>query len=76
MAQWCHPKFSLSGKWRLPYPQKNWYVEKTWNDFLLDAMVHALAADAVFSIPGDEWGEAETQFYCKHLANLEAADNE
>jgi hypothetical protein len=71
MAQWCHPKYSLTGKWRVPYPHENWLKEQTWNDFLLDAMVHSLTADAVFSKPGEDWGENETIFYHKYLENLD-----
>lgn len=75
MAMWCHPEYSLSRKWRLPFPRKDWHEEATLNKFLLEAMIYALAADAVFSTPGEDWGEHEITFYNEHLAKLDKLKN-
>lgn len=76
MANWCHPKYSFSGDWRIPYPKKDWHEEMRWNAFLLDAMIHALTADAVFSTSGENWGEAEISFFRKHIDSLDEIEYE
>lgn len=74
MAHWCHPKHSLSSAWRIPYPRSDWHEEYHWNSFLINAMTYALAADAVFATPGEDWGEAETDFFRNYLNNLDEVD--
>ncbi len=76
MAKWLYDpvESALAGtvRFRRPYPRQDWIEDMTWNDFPIAAMQHVTEADRVFSIPAENWGAKENEFF---RAMMEGLDN-